>query len=72
MSYTHIIHNAETGIIEEIPFTDIEIKNYENEQAQYAKEFAIIERETTAKVAARQVILDKLGLTEEEARVLLG
>ena len=28
--------------------------------------------EATAKVAAKQAVLDKLGLTEEEAQLLLG
>ena len=31
-----------------------------------------IKAEAEAKAAARQLILDRLGLTEEEARLLLG
>lgn len=33
---------------------------------------AIRQNEENAKAAARQAILDRLGLTEEEARLLLG
>jgi hypothetical protein len=36
-----------------------------------SEELAIIEKEEN-KAAARQAILDRLGLTEEEARLLLG
>jgi hypothetical protein len=37
-----------------------------------AKELAALQAEAEAKAAARQVILDRLGITEEEARILLG
>ena len=35
-------------------------------------EFATRQAEAVAKTAARQTILDRLGITEEEARLLLG
>lgn len=62
--------NIETG--EEI-FTEREETSEERilreaKEKQLAKEQTEIE----AKAAARQAILDRLGLTEEEARLLLG
>jgi hypothetical protein len=36
------------------------------------KEFAIAQAEAEAKTTARQVILDRLGLTADEAKLLLG
>lgn len=36
------------------------------------KEIAQAEAEEDAKAAARQALLNKLGITEEEARLLLG
>jgi len=60
--------NAQTG--EEIirDATAQEIALYEAEQAFEANKQA----EATAKAAQRQVILTRLGITEEEARILLG
>jgi hypothetical protein len=47
----------------------------EKELAQVAKEAKFIaakEAEAEAKATARQVILDRLGLTADEAKLLLG
>jgi hypothetical protein len=37
-----------------------------------AKEFAAAQAEADAKAAQRQAILDRLGLTADEAKLLLG
>ena len=37
-----------------------------------AKEIAVIEAEAEAKATARAEILNRLGLTDEEAKILLG
>jgi len=60
--------NAQTG--EEIirDATAQEIALYEAEQAFEASKQA----EATAKAAQRQALLTRLGITEEEARILLG
>jgi len=42
------------------------------EREVYEKTLQKLQAETEAKAAARQAILDRLGLTEEEARLLLG
>ena len=54
---------------------EIEREMNDEEYAQYEiNKAAEIERkaQVEAKAAARQAILDRLGLTEEEARLLLG
>ena len=43
-----------------------------NERQKYELRAAKIDADEKAKDAARQVILDKLGLTEEEASLLLS
>ena len=62
------IVNCETGeeFIREM--TDDELADYEAIQNSQAKEKA----EAEAKAAARQAILDRLGITEDEAKLLLG
>lgn len=62
------IHNAETGEIIDREMNDAEYEIYLERIAEYQAEQA----EAEAKAAARQAILDRLGLTEEEARLLLG
>jgi hypothetical protein len=42
------------------------------DQDAYAKNEARIKAEAKAKETARQVILDRLGLTADEAAILLG
>lgn len=62
------IVNLETGAEIEREMNDAEFEQYEADQAEAAAKAA----ELAAKSQARQVILDRLGLTEEEARLLLG
>lgn len=63
-----IIHNAETNEIIEREYTDEEMAQYEldvaNEEAKRA--------EAIAKQAQREAIADRLGITAEELKVLLG
>ena len=62
------IHNLETDEIIDREMSDEEFEAYELQLANAEKHQA----QTEAKAAARQAILDRLGLTEEEARLLLG
>ena len=39
---------------------------------EYAKQLSAIKAEATAKAEARAAILDRLGLTADEAAILLG
>lgn len=62
------IHNTETDEIIDREMNDQEFAVWEKEQAiQAAKE-----AEAEAKEATRQAILDRLGLTADEAKLLLG
>jgi hypothetical protein len=62
------IHNTETDEIIDREMTDTEFAAYEANQAAQATSQA----EAEAKATARQAILDRLGLTAEEAQLLLG
>lgn len=58
-------HNCETGEIIQRQLTDDEI-------AKRDAEYQADQEAKAIKMAARKAILDRLGLTEEEARLLLG
>jgi hypothetical protein len=62
------IHNIETGEEIEREMNDAEFAQYQADQiAEQARQV-----EEAAKEAARQELLDKLGITAEEAKLLLG
>ena len=62
------IHNVATNEIVDREMTDAEFAQYEADQAAQAAEQAT----ANAKAAQRRAILEHLGITEEEARILLG
>ena len=62
------IHNLETNQVIDREMTAAEFKIYEADQAAEL----LRKTEAEAKAAQRQAILDKLGLTADEARLLLG
>lgn len=62
------IHNLETDEIIDREMNDEEFADYQQDMAETAAK----EAEVAAKKQARQAILDRLGLSEEEARLLLG
>ena len=62
------IHNTETDQIIDREMTDEEFAEYQADQAVQAAKLA----EAEAKATARQEILDRLGLSAEEAALLLG
>jgi hypothetical protein len=62
------IHNTETNEVIDREMTDDEFADYQAEQAEYAAKQA----EAETKATARAAILDRLGLTAEEAKILLG
>lgn len=63
-----LIHNIETNEVIEREMNADELAQYEADQA--ASE--AIKAEAAAKEAARQALLDKLGITADEAKLLLG
>ena len=62
------IHNVETNEIIDREMTDAEFAAYEAEQAAQATAQAEAEAKATAKAA----LLTKLGITAEEAKLLLS
>jgi hypothetical protein len=69
----HIIeHNVETGEIKEIEMTAAEVKAYEAEAKKIADAAKVRQEAEATKAAAKQALLDKLGITAEEAQLLLG
>ena len=62
------IHNTETDEVIDREMNAAEFAQYEADQA--ANEARL--DEATTKATQRQAILDRLGLTEDEARLLLG
>lgn len=62
------IHDCSTGEVIERELT-------ESERAQQAKDFALAEKtakELAEKLAKKAELLAKLGITEDEVRILLG
>jgi hypothetical protein len=62
------IHNVETDEIIDREMTAEEFAEYQADQAVQAAKQA----EAEAKAEARQAVLDRLGLTADEAALLLG
>jgi len=62
------IHNVETDEIIDREMTDAEFKIYEADKAAQAIEQAEAEAKATSKAA----LLNKLGITAEEAQLLLS
>jgi hypothetical protein len=61
-------HNATTNEIIERQPTSYELTQMQNDASWAEQELA----EAEAKEAARQALLDKLGITADEAKLLLG
>jgi hypothetical protein len=62
------IHDLATNEVIDREMTAAEVKVYEKEKAAEAAKLA----EAEAKAVARQAILDRLGLTADEAKLILG
>jgi hypothetical protein len=62
------IHNAETNEVIEREMNDDEFAQYEADQAAQVAAQAEAEAKATAKAA----LLEQLGITEEQARLLLS
>ena len=62
------IHNLETDELIDREMNDVEFAQYEADQAYGIQRQA----ETEAKTAARAALLAQLGITEEQAKLLLS
>jgi hypothetical protein len=65
------IHNVETDEIIDREMNSAEYEEYIAEQQRFAAEVAKEEQEKTAAEARKNEVLNKLGLTAEEASALL-
>jgi hypothetical protein len=62
------IHNAETDEVIDREMNDAEFAQYQTDQAAQATAQA----EAEAKAVEKQTLLDRLGITADEAKLLLG
>ena len=69
---TRIEIDCSTGIETVIELTDEEVAELEAQAAQAQADRAAMEAEAAAKLAAKEAVLAKLGLTAEEAAALLA
>ena len=67
-----IIHNVETGEIVEQELSVDELAQWEIDQANAKAEAAAKAQAKAEAQAKRQALLDKLGISEEEAKLLLS
>jgi vacuolar-type H+-ATPase subunit H len=67
-----LIVNCETGETIERELNADEIAQQEIDEAKIAAAKSIADAEAEAKETQRQALLSRLGITEEEARILLG
>lgn len=66
------IYDAETGVETIIEYTPAEIVVAEAAEAAFLAEIEKLKAEQAAKDAAKQAVLDKLGLSADEAKLLLS
>jgi len=69
---TKLIINCETGEQTEVELTAEEIAQREADAKAYEAELKTKESEAAAKATAKAELLDKLGITAEEAALLVG
>jgi len=63
---------VEGDYIEERPFTPDELKQFEIDKAESEKINAVFAAKEAEVAAKRKALLDKLGISEEEAKLLLS
>ena len=69
---TKLIVNCETNEVTERELNTEELAQQAIDEANIQAAQAARQAEADAKAAQRQALLDRLGITEEEARILLG
>jgi hypothetical protein len=64
--------NCETNEIKERELNKAEKDQQKIDEAQIAKDKALLKSEHEAQLAAKQAILDRIGLTADELKTILG
>jgi hypothetical protein len=72
MTQTRIIHDVITNEITEVELTNAEIAKNEKERKAFEAEQLVKKAEAEAKAAAKAALLAQLGITEEQAKLLLS
>lgn len=72
MADTKIVVNCETGEVAEVELTAEEIADRVAAQATFEAEQEAKAEEERAKATAKADLLEKLGITEDEAKLLLS
>ena len=68
---TKLVVDCSTGVVEEIPLTEEELAQREADRIAFEAAEAERVAAEAEKAAKRAELLERLGLTEEEAKVLL-
>ena len=69
---TKIIVNCETGVVAEVPLTGEEIEQRELDAAAAATAKAEEDAKAASDAVAKDALLTKLGITADEAKLLLS
>lgn len=69
---TKLVVDCTTGATVEVELTEAEIAQREQEAQAFAEAKAQEEAEAAAKAAQKEAILERLGLTEDELKVVLS
>ena len=69
---TKVIVDCSTGITEVVPLTAEEIADLETARLAAEDQRAAAEAETQVKAEAKAALLDRLGITADEAKLLLS
>jgi len=69
---TIMFHNTETNEIVEREMNAEELAQWESDIAYYAAKAELAKAEAEAKATQKAALLDKLGITEDEAKLLLS
>jgi hypothetical protein len=70
--YTVLEHNVETGEVITRPMTEEEILALEQEKINTENARLVKQAEAEAKAAQKAALLERLGINEDEARLLLA
>jgi hypothetical protein len=69
---TKVVVNCSTGITEVIPLTEAEIADLETARVAAEDQRKAAEAEAAVRAEAKAELLDRLGITAEEAKLLLS
>ena len=72
MADTKIVVDCSTGEVSEIELTAEEVAQREADAQAYADQKAAEEADAAAKATEKAALLERLGITAEEATLLLG